>query len=694
MEVNASSLEKKEANEVVLMMHGVERQSRGSSPKPNTEPVELENTPSSSQISNLTSPSALELTWSIPTPSKLPNIPTKKSISRPSFAKLKSRFMEPSHPSDISASASKDDVKPGLSMSPISSVPPPVAEEEDDEDVCETVNPMSQVTSGKMKFILAQHVAFVCITGLLIASLTIHNLRNTVIWHMHLWGWCLLMWAIFCGKLATDWMIRLLVFLIERKFLLKKKVLYFLFALKDSAEVFAWLCLVLLAWVLLINHGVKPSRHTTKILNWVTRALLSCLIGAALRLIKTFLIKLLAASFQCKRFFDRIEVYIFHHHVIRTLSNVQPVENADKLGRSRFSVRKYIKGTVRKLEEVNIEKLLKTKPDKVSAWTMNRLIDIVNFSELSTLTDSLNKINDNEAEQQDKDITDEKEAKKAASAIFKNVAKPESKFIKKDDLSRFMTEEHVEKFISLFPGAAETRKITKSSLKSWLVNVYREQKSLIHALEDAKTAIEELNNLASFCGLLTTQVLIFISSQLLLFVFIFGDSAKDLFGAIVFVFVMHPFDVSDRCVIDEVEMEVEEMNILTTVFQTNDGEKIIYPNSVLASKPISNFNRSSDMSESVEFMVDFATSDESHEALRGKIKAFRYLDSQPKNWNPGQRVVVKEIVDANHLKMALHVTHTMSYQNATERTGQRSELVLELKKILEELRLKYRALPQ
>ncbi|XP_030440024.1 mechanosensitive ion channel protein 10-like [Syzygium oleosum] len=660
MEVDASSLEKKESNEVVLMISGVECQSGGSSPKPNTDPIELENPPLSSQISNLTSLSAHELTQSIPTPSELLNIPTKKSTSGSSFVKLKSRFMEPPHPSDTSASASKDTVQPVPSMSRIGSVPSPAAEEEDDEDVCETVNPKSQVMSGKTKVVLAQQVAFVCITGLLITSLTIRNLQNTVIWHVPLWGWCLLLLAIFCGSLVTDWLITLLVLLIEKKYLLKKNVLYFLFALKDSAEVFAWLCLVLLAWVWLINYGVKRSRHTTKILNWVTRALASCILGAALWLIKTFLIKLLAASFQCKRFFDRIQDDIFQYYVIKKLSG--PADTKISL-------------------KVNIEKLIKIKPDKVSAWTTKNLTDFLN-----------------EAEQPDKEITDEYKAKDAAKAIFKNVAKPRSKFIEEDDLLRFMPKEHIEKFFAFFSEAKETRKIMKSFFKSWLVNVYRERKSLTHSLNDAKTAIEELNNLASavllvvviilwllLTGLLTTQVLIFISSQLLLFVFIFGDAAKQLFEAILFVFVMHPFDVSDRCVVDEVEMEVEEMNILTTVFLKNNGEKISYPNSVLSSKPISNFNRSPNMSESVEFMVNFSTSVESLEALKDKIK--KYLDSKPKDWKPGHRVVIKEIVDSDHLKMALHVTHTTNFQNATERNDRRSDLVLELKKILEELRV-------
>lgn len=95
------------------------------------------------------------------------------------------------------------------------------------------------------------------------------------------------------------------------------------------------------------------------------------------------------------------------------------------------------------------------------------------------------------------------------------------------------------------------------------MNVYNERKSLAHSLNDTKTAIEELNKLLSgivflvilivwllMMGFLTTKVLVFISSQLLLVVFMFGNTAKTAFEAIIFVFVMHPFDVGDRCVID------------------------------------------------------------------------------------------------------------------------------------------------
>lgn len=69
-------------------------------------------------------------------------------------------------------------------------------------------------------------------------------------------------------------------------------------------------------------------------------------------------------------------------------------------------------------------------------------------------------------------------------------------------------------------------------------------------------------------------------------------------------------------------MTVEEMNILTTVFLRYDNEKIFYPNSVLLTKPISNFYRSPEMIDSVEFAVDVSTSIESIGALKSRIKTY------------------------------------------------------------------------
>ena len=97
------------------------------------------------------------------------------------------------------------------------------------------------------------------------------------------------------------------------------------------------------------------------------------------------------------------------------------------------------------------------------------------------------------------------------------------------------------------------------------MKVYNGRKALAHALSDTKTAVRQLNKLVTcilvivtiviwllLMEIATTKVLVFLSSQLVVAAFMFGNTCKTIFEAIVFVFVMHPFDVGDRCVIDGV----------------------------------------------------------------------------------------------------------------------------------------------
>lgn len=69
-----------------------------------------------------------------------------------------------------------------------------------------------------------------------------------------------------------------------------------------------------------------------------------------------------------------------------------------------------------------------------------------------------------------------------------------------------------------------------------------------------------------------------------------------------------------------VQMIVEEMNILNTVFLRYDNEKIYYPNSVLITKPISNFYRSPEMCDAVTFTIDLSTPMDTIIALKKAIQ--------------------------------------------------------------------------
>ena len=72
----------------------------------------------------------------------------------------------------------------------------------------------------------------------------------------------------------------------------------------------------------------------------------------------------------------------------------------------------------------------------------------------------------------------------------------------------------------------------------------------------------------------------------------------------------------------------------------------------------------------------------------------RYLVQNPQNWYPDLMLFVKEIENVNKLNLNLVVTHTMNFQVFAEKNLRRTELVITLKRILEDLEIDYTLLPQ
>lgn len=549
------------------------------------------------------------------------------------------------------------------------------------------------------------------LTGLvcLILSLSVSFLRHQVTWGLVTWKWCVMLMVIFSGRLCSGWVVSILVFFIERNFMLREKVLYFVYGLRRSIQNCVWLGLVLLAWSCMFNPKVHKKNIVVK---KVFQLLVAVLVGATVWLVKIILVKTLASSFHVRTYFDRMKESVFHHYILDTLSGPpmdetlreelqKPIKGSKSLpakvkdARSAFKSKKY--GT-RKLD---LEKLKKLSMDtSASAWSVKRLMNYIRSSGLSTISKTVDEFNKAESE-----INSEWEAKMTSKRIFKNVAKHGAKYIEEEDLARFLKREEIHAIFPLFEGALESGRITKASFRNWVVRAYFERKALAHSLNDTKTAVQQLHKLASaiviviiiglnllVMGLATPKVLGVVITQMLVLGFIFHNTCKTIFECIIFVFVMHPFDIGDRCKIDGVQMIVEEMNILTTVFLRYDNEKIYYPNSALLNKPISNFYRSPEMCDAVNFTMDVFTPIETINAFKKAIQS--YIESKPNHWNSNHSIIVKEIEALNKLQMALCVKHTINHQNYGERNMRLTELILEMKKIFENLDIKYRLLPQ
>ncbi|KAK1416476.1 hypothetical protein QVD17_32267 [Tagetes erecta] len=595
------------------------------------------------------------------------------------------------------------------------------------------------------KWTLLQLTSLILIIGALICTLAVTNFRDENLYGLELWKWEVMIFVVICGRLVSGWGIQVIVFFIERSFLLRKRVLYFVYGLKKPVQNCIWLGLVLIAWQCIFDKKVERVTYGKNVLPYVTRIWVCLLVGTIAWLLKTLLIKVLASNFHVSKFFDRIQDSLFNQYVIETLSG-PPVNEIDQqeheeeewmmeeiaklqnegaslplqfkagmfsgfkgVGTPISSTGKTCKsegGSPKKRDNgITIDHLHRMSQKNISAWNMNRMMNAISTSMLTTLDERLEDLTgDGDEDEASTQITSEKQAKIAAKKIFCNVAKPGSKHIYIEDLMRFLRNDEALKTIRLFDGASVTKGISKRALKNWVVNAFRERRALALSLNDTKTAVDNLHQMLNmFVGVITlviwllilkvatTHFFLFLCSQLVLVAFVFGNTSKTTFESIIFLFIVHPFDVGDRCEINGVQMIVEEMNILTTIFLRYDNQKIAYPNSVLATMPIANYHRSPDMGDAIDFCIHVSTPTEKVAKMKEKITS--YVESKSEHWQPGPMIVVRDVEDLNRLKISIWLSHRMNFQDMGERWKRRALLVEELIKIFKDLDIEYRMLP-
>ncbi|KAF8080781.1 hypothetical protein N665_0923s0021 [Sinapis alba] len=604
--------------------------------------------PNSDTVTTKLEPLSIPLPFSgsVHKPPKIPSpitegLTRRRSLSRSVYSKSNSRFGQqqsyrfdktiveencgtPTEPVGVKPSFNKASSSNKSNRSTASSAAlSKVDEDETDEneEIYKKVKLHQVKRRGIRPLALLEMLVFVAILCTLVVCLTNDSVKKHRIWGLEVWKWCVLVMVTLSGMFVTNWFMHFAVFIIERNYLLRKKVLYFVHSLKKNVQVLIWFGLILVSWVFLFEDDDKRSRKAKKFLNAITWTLVSLLVGSAIFLVKTYALKVLASKFNVRNFFERIQESVFHQYVLQTLSGPPLIEEAERVGREPSTGHLSFTstdGTVKEKKVLDMGKVHKMKQEKVSAWTMRVLIEAVGASGLSTISHTLDE-SSNRKKKSDKEITNEMEAVAVAYDIFNNVAQPNSSDIEEDDLLRFMIKEEVDLVLPLIE-CSETGKITRKAFTEWVIKVYTSRKALGHSLNDTKTAVKQVDKILTgvlsviafiiwliLMDIATTKFLVVFSTQFVGLAFMIGSTCKNIFESFVFVFVMHPYDVGDRCIIDGVVLLVEEIDLLTTVFLKIDNEKVFYPNATLISKPISNFYRSPDMGDSILFSIAFST---------------------------------------------------------------------------------------
>ncbi|KAL9230489.1 hypothetical protein vseg_005831 [Gypsophila vaccaria] len=546
--------------------------------------------------------------------------------------------------------------------------------------------------------------------GLCVASFSVKALQEASLKGLRMWQWCLLIAALLSGPLLSNAIVQFILFFIDRDFSIRENVIYYVVGLGESAAVVLWFSMILVAWLWVVDEPSylgMPQQDIGKIkqkygatFHIITVTLITFILGSFLWVLKDLVIMKAKSSFHIRRFFDRIKKALLHQYVIETLSRGARVKignrvsgvgqifvmNTDSKKNSFHKI-----GIGRKERRlVDLSSFEDVSQDNVSCWGMKILIE-----EIFNDPNLIYVVGNDRGER--KEIDTEYEAILAAKSIFSLVvhSNVESCHIGEPELVKYFPEDKLDEVMECLLEGAHIKQVDSDVFRKWMVKVYKYRKALVRALLANKDLFKAFNRFVDALLIFlifalwlimlrveTRKVIFLIGSAVVGSAFIFGETTKKFLENILFVFVVHPFDIGDCCLIDNSPVIIEEITFLTTTVLTFDNEMKHYPNAILSGQSISNYTRSPHMGDFVNISLDIDTPIEKIDILKDKIK--RYITNNEQYWSREHHWVM-ELEDMTTLKMTLRIFHTINYHELIERQVRKSELVLELKEILTEL---------
>ncbi|PLW47781.1 hypothetical protein PCASD_04334 [Puccinia coronata f. sp. avenae] len=230
------------------------------------------------------------------------------------------------------------------------------------------------------------------------------------------------------------------------------------------------------------------------------------------------------------------------------------------------------------------------------------------------------------------------------------------------------------------------------------LELHRERLALVASMRDLDSAVGKLDSILMFIwytvSLLVIVALMDISFQTLLasagtlvlgLSWLIGGTAQEILASIIFLFVKHPYDVSDRVDVDDVPYVVKEMHLLYTVFRQTDGKISQIPHSVLNAKRVVNIRRSGPISEKFSWDVNFNTSFEKIEQLRSKMLDF--LKAERRDYTTAFDVNIQDFEGQAKLTLQADIKYKSNWQNEALKSQRRNKWVCALKQVMADVEI-------
>lgn len=469
--------------------------------------------------------------------------------------------------------------------------------DEDHDPLDDDTNPKRKAQENKW-IIFTEWFSLFLLVAFLACSMKLAPLKTVTFLGLHLWRWDALTLVIFCGRLISGWIMQLIVMLIEKHYLLKKRVLYFVYGLRRSVKNCVWLALVIGVW-----EGIFQRLKGSTALNILTK-ILWCLFTASISwMVKVLAVKVAANSFHRTAYFDRIQECVFNQFLLEKLSGPPTGVGIVDMGDIQGGHKKQLTRIAKKRQRTQVPPL-HTYQD--SHKVVHPPAETPQSSSSRSMEEGFNR----------SCILQKK--------IFVGTPKHTTVEVGEVPASPYSDTHASSRRASL---TAQGPLIARSPIPI-------EQERLQELTSDT-VSVWTLKRLMKLIRKTNMKTYSSILSQ-------------------------EEEDCEIGSEVQAKAAAKQEMNVLNTILLGPSNEKVYYPNALLSVKAISNCYRSPDQGDSIEFQINMNTPVEKLGMLKERMQ--RYIESLPQFWYPDFGIICEKIQDCNKMSMVLWMRHRLNFQ--------------------------------
>ena len=145
--------------------------------------------------------------------------------------------------------------------------------------------------------------------------------------------------------------------------------------------------------------------------------------------------------------------------------------------------------------------------------------------------------------------------------------------------------------------------------------------------------------------------------------FAISGTVAEFLGSCIFLFVKQPYAVGDKCLIKDVQLEVDRISLMTTKFiRVDTGKLVQLSHNVLSTLWIENLSRSKRLKEHFVVAVSPDTSLNTVDTLRGDISAFARKNHRD-FLEDSIKIQLVSVSDMTKLELVVEIEHKVSFSS-------------------------------